>query len=42
MHDFSDNCVLVVLASDYYDEKDYIRDYHDFLIAVEEKEVKLW
>lgn len=30
MHDFSDDCVLMVLASDYYDESDYIRDYIDF------------
>ena len=34
MFDFSDDCVLVVLASDYYDENDYIRSYEDFLIAV--------
>ncbi|MBK2092378.1 sugar 3,4-ketoisomerase [Francisella philomiragia] len=31
MHDFSDDCVLMVLASDIYDESDYIRDYADFL-----------
>lgn len=31
MHDFSKNCVLLVLASEYYDESDYIRDYEDFL-----------
>lgn len=31
MHDFSDDCVLLVLASDYYDEQDYIRNYEDFL-----------
>lgn len=30
MHDFSSDCVLLVLASDYYDESDYIRDYKDF------------
>jgi len=30
MHDFSADCVLLVLASDYYDESDYIRDYVDF------------
>lgn len=30
MYDFSDNCVLVVLASDHYDESDYIRDYQEF------------
>ena len=27
-----DNSVLCVAASDYYDEKDYIRDYSEFLI----------
>lgn len=31
MHDFSEDCVLMVLASDYYDESDYIRDYDEFL-----------
>ncbi|MCZ8531809.1 sugar 3,4-ketoisomerase [Psychrobacillus psychrodurans] len=31
MYDFSEDCVLLVLASEYYDEKDYIRDYSDFL-----------
>ena len=30
MHDFSYDCVLVVLADDYYDEADYIRDYATF------------
>lgn len=31
MHDFSSDCIFMVLASDYYDEADYIRDYADFL-----------
>ncbi len=31
MKDFSEDCVLVVLASDYYDESDYIRNYNLFL-----------
>ena len=31
MHDFSDDCVMLVLANDYYDESDYIRKYQDFL-----------
>jgi len=30
MHDFSEDCVLLVLASEHYDETDYIRDYGDF------------
>lgn len=34
MHDFSNDCVLLVLASDYYDESDYIRDYDEFIIQV--------
>ncbi|WP_193059029.1 MULTISPECIES: sugar 3,4-ketoisomerase [unclassified Pseudomonas] len=31
MHEFSVDCVLLVLASDYYDEQDYIRNYDAFL-----------
>jgi len=31
MYDFSHDCVLMVLASEYYDESDYIRDYDEFL-----------
>ena len=31
MYDFSGDAVLLVLASDYYDEADYIRDYNLFL-----------
>jgi dTDP-4-dehydrorhamnose 3,5-epimerase-like enzyme len=31
MHDFSSDCVLLVLASDHYDESDYIRSYPAFL-----------
>lgn len=34
MHDFSNDCILIVLASDYYDEADYIRDYNEFIKAV--------
>lgn len=30
MYDFSDDCVLVVLASEHYNESDYIRDYQTF------------
>jgi dTDP-4-dehydrorhamnose 3,5-epimerase-like enzyme len=33
MHDFSDDCVLLVLASEHYDEADYIRNYQEFLVA---------
>lgn len=31
MSDFSNDAVLMVLASNYYDEGDYIRDYNEFL-----------
>lgn len=31
MYDFSPDAVLMVLASEYYDEKDYIRNYEEFL-----------
>ena len=31
MYDFSPDAVLMVLASELYDEADYIRDYDDFL-----------
>lgn len=30
MYDFSENCVLMVLADSHYDENDYIRDYSQF------------
>jgi dTDP-4-dehydrorhamnose 3,5-epimerase-like enzyme len=31
MYNFSPDCVLLVLASEHYDEDDYIRDYDKFL-----------
>lgn len=31
MHDFSPDCVLLVLADNHYDEADYIREYSEFL-----------
>lgn len=31
MYDFSEDAVLMVVASELYDETDYIRDYQDFL-----------
>lgn len=34
MHDFSHDCVLLVLASSEYDESDYIREYRDFINEV--------
>lgn len=34
MHDFSEDCVLLVLASEHFSEDDYIRDYSAFLNMV--------
>ena len=31
MSNFSSGCILMVVASDLYDESDYIRDYNQFL-----------
>lgn len=38
MYDFSPGAVLLVLASRYYDEADYIRNYDNFLAFVKENE----
>jgi dTDP-4-dehydrorhamnose 3,5-epimerase-like enzyme len=35
MHDFSDDCILMVIASDHYDENDYIRNYKQFIKFIE-------
>jgi len=37
MYDFSPDCVLMVLADQYYDELDYIRNYDDFKEKVNAK-----
>lgn len=37
MYDFSEDAVLMVLASEPYDEKDYIRNYADFLTYIKER-----
>lgn len=34
MHDFSSDCVLLVLASEHYSEADYIRSYEEFKQAL--------
>ena len=34
LKNLSEDCVIMVLASDYYDEKDYIRNYQDFLNVI--------
>ena len=37
MFDFSDDAVLMVLASKLYDESDYIRSYDEFLQFVQQQ-----
>ena len=39
MYDFSSDAVLMVFASEFYDESDYIRDYNEFLEFISAKEV---
>lgn len=36
MYDFSYNAVLLVLSNEKYDEKEYIRNYDDYLAAVKQ------
>jgi len=36
MFDFSDDAVLMVLASEYYNEDDYVRDYDEFVRFIKE------
>lgn len=38
MFDFSPDAVLLVFASEIYDESDYIRDYDEFLEFIKEEE----
>ena len=38
MYDFSEDSVLLVLASEHYDAEEYIRDYDRFVEVVEEYE----
>ena len=38
MYDFSPDAVLMVLASELYDEADYIRDYDAFLAYVQDQD----
>lgn len=37
MYDFSPGAVLLVLASEYYDESDYIRSYDEFLKFIKQE-----
>ena len=38
MSEFSDHTIILVLASDYYDKEDYIRNHDDFLAYIQKKE----
>jgi len=40
MYNFSEDCVLMVLADALYDESDYIRNYDEFLRFVANREAK--
>lgn len=37
MYDFSEDSILLVLASTHYDEKEYVRDYEEYLKEVKGK-----
>lgn len=37
MYDFSEDCVLLVLANKYYAKSDYIREYKEFMEIANEK-----
>lgn len=41
MYDFSPDAVLLVLASEVYQEEDYIRDYEEFLNFISQKGEKI-
>lgn len=38
MYEFTEGAVLLVLASDYYNENDYIRNYDEFIEYIKSKE----
>ena len=38
MYEFSEDSVLLVLASEHYDPTEYIRDYDEFVKAIKEEE----
>lgn len=39
MYDFSEDSVLLVLASTHYNAKEYIRDYEDYLKIIKEENI---
>lgn len=36
MYDFTEDCVLMVLTNEFYDENEYIRNFDDFVTAIKE------
>ena len=40
MYDFSEDSVLLVLASEHYDAEEYIRDYDAFAYEIEQVKEK--
>ena len=40
MSNFSEDCVILVVADDYYDENDYIRNYEDFLNFIKNDQIQ--
>ena len=36
MYDFSEDSVLLCLASEHYDSEEYIRNYNDYILAIRE------
>lgn len=41
MFNFSHDCVLMVLANDFYDESDYMRSYQDFTTEINKLKAKV-
>lgn len=39
MQEFSDDCVFLVFASEFYSESDYMRNYNDFLRSIDESSI---
>ena len=40
MYDFSDDSVLLCLASTHYDANEYIRDYDEFVKVIKDEETR--
>ena len=42
MYDFSEDSVLLCLASEHYDSSEYIRDYDEFVARVNKWRITMW